>query len=306
MRIFAIVLSACAIGLTSAAPARAEINVFACEPEWGALTLELGGDKVSIYIATTGKQDPHQVQARPSLIAKARQADIAVCTGAELEIGWMPMIVRQAANPRILPGGAGAFDATRYVQLRDIPNRLDRADGDVHAAGNPHIQTDPRNILPVAKPLSDRLAQLDPAHAAYYAARYADFAARWTAALDRWRKEAAPLQGIPVAVQHKNWTYLLDWLGLREVVALEPKPGVPASSGHLAQVLVEIKRQPVRMVIHAAYEDPKPSEFLAERAGIPIVELPFTVGGANDAADLVGLYDATVSRLIAGLRHVPR
>src|SRR6185295_17144585 len=132
-------------------PAYAGLSVFACEPEWGALASEIGGDKVSIYTATTGAQDPHQIQARPSLIAKARSADITVCDGAELEIGWLPMILQQSGNGKIAVGQAGAFDATNYAHLLEQPSRLDRAEGDIHAAGNPHIQTDPRMMPGVAK-----------------------------------------------------------------------------------------------------------------------------------------------------------
>jgi zinc/manganese transport system substrate-binding protein len=284
------------------APARADLSVFACEPEWGALAKEIGGDKVSIYVATTGAQDPHQVQARPSLIAKARAADIAVCTGAELEIGWMPMIRQQASNPKINAGAPGAFDATAYVQLVDIPSRLDRADGDIHASGNPHIQTDPRNILAVSKPLAERLAQLDAANAAYYQGRFADFSSRFKAAIAKWEADAAPLRGQPIAVQHTSWTYMERWLGVKRVVALEPKPGVPASSGYLAEVLGKLQASPVKMIIRAAYEDDRSSQFVGERTKIPAVLLPFTVGGTDEAKDLFSLYDDTIRRMKGALK----
>ena len=277
--------------------ARADLSVFACEPEWAALAKEIGGDKVSVYTATTGAQDPHQVQARPSLIAKARAADIAVCTGAELEIGWLPMIAQQAANPKIVAGQSGSFEAASFVQMLEVPVRFDRAAGDVHAAGNPHIQTDPRNMLIVAKPLADRFAELDAANAALYEARYSDFAKRWNAAMAKWAAEAAPLRGMPIAVQHAGWVYMVNWLGMKQVVVLEPKPGVPASSGYLAQVLETLVRTPAKMVIRAAYQDGRPSEFIAERAKIPAVVLPFTVGGTDEAKDLFSLYDDTIKRL---------
>ena len=295
-------LTSLLFGLAIVTPARADLSVFACEPEWGALVKEIGGDKVSIYTATTGAQDPHQIQARPSLIAKARAADITVCSGAELEIGWLPMVEQQAANTKILAGTSGAFEAASFVQLLEIPARLDRAEGDVHAAGNPHIQTDPRNVLQVAKPLSERFAELDTANAAYYAQRYADFAKRFGAAITKWEAAAAPLKGAPVAVQHAGWIYMLNWLGLRQIVVLEPKPGVPASSGYLAQVLETIQRQPVKMVIRAAYQDERPSAFVAERAKVPAVSLPFTVGGTDEAKDLFSLYDDTIKRLLAAAK----
>src|SRR3954465_7472727 len=131
-------IGAFAAGLAAVTPAKANLNVFACEPEWAALSTEIGGDKVSVYAATTGQQDPHQIQARPGLIARARNADIAVCTGAELEIGWLPQILVQTSNQKIRPGAPGAFDASSFVNLLEVPSRLDRAEGDIHAAGNPH------------------------------------------------------------------------------------------------------------------------------------------------------------------------
>ena len=224
-----------------ATPALANLSVFACEPEWGALSSEIGGDKVDVYTATTGAQDPHQIQARPSLIARARSADITVCEGAELEIGWLPMIVQQADNAKIQANQPGAFEATRYVHLLEQPAALDRAQGDIHAAGNPHIQTDPRMMLPVAKALAERFAQLDGANAAYYQSRLADFEKRWNGAIAKWTAEAAPLKGAPIIVQHHAWIYMENCLGLHEVAPLEPKPGVPPSSGYLAEVLQKLQ-----------------------------------------------------------------
>jgi zinc/manganese transport system substrate-binding protein len=294
------ILAALAL-VAATAQAQAAIKVFACEPEWGALARVIGGDAVTVYVATTGKQDPHQVQARPSLIANARTADYVICTGAELEIGWMPQVLRQAANPKILPGTPAYLEAASLVALKDKPARLDRSLGDVHAAGNPHIQTDPRMIVPVAAALAESLAGVDPANAAGYRARHAEFIQRWNAAIAGWQAKAAPLRGVPVAVQHVNWTYLNDWLGLRQVVALEPKPGVPPSSGYLAEVLATVQKTPVKLIIRGAYEDPRPAEWLAEHDKIPIAELPFTVGGTDGARDLFGLYDDTVNRLLKAL-----
>jgi zinc/manganese transport system substrate-binding protein len=295
-------IGAALVALGFAAPASAALQVFACEPEWAALSSEIGGDKVSVYAATTGVQDPHQIQARPSLISKARTADLTVCTGAELEIGWLPMIVQQSANKKIAAGGRGVFQPTDYVNLAEKPASLDRSQGDIHAGGNPHIQSDPRNILPVGKALADRFAELDPANAATYHARYAAFAAKWNAALAKWSAEAAPLRGQSIAVQHRSWVYLENWLGLRRVVALEPKPGVPPSSGYLAQVLEVLKKQPVKMIIRAAYEDGRPSEFVGQKAGVPAVMLPYTIGGSDQAKDLYSLYDDTLNRMLKALK----
>ncbi|MGN6149234.1 MAG: metal ABC transporter substrate-binding protein [Rhizomicrobium sp.] len=286
----------------AATPAYANLSVFACEPEWGALSTEIGGDKADVYTATTGQQDPHQIQARPSLIAHARAADITVCAGAELEIGWLPMIIQQSNNSKIAPGQPGSFEATRYVHLLEQPTSLDRAQGDIHAAGNPHIQTDPRMMIPVAKALAARFAQLDGANAAYYQGREADFEKRWNAAIAKWTAEAAPLKGTPIAVQHHAWIYMENWLGLHEVVPLEPKPGVPPSSGYLAQVLQKLQQQPVKFIIRAAYEDDRPSEFVAGKANIPAIALPFTVGGTDGAKDLFSLYEDTIHLMLGGLK----
>jgi zinc/manganese transport system substrate-binding protein len=280
--------------------AHADLSIFATVPEWAALAQELGGDKVKVYSATTALQDAHHVEARPSLIARARSADLVVATGAELEVGWLPLVIQQAGNAKIRPGQPGYFEAASFVPLLGKPARLDRSEGDVHPAGDPHIQTDPRNIGRVAGELAARMAQLDPANAATYGARQAQFAARWTAAIANWEKQAAPLKGASIVVQHKAFTYLEAWLGLKEVASLEPRPGVEPTTAHLSSVLDALKGSPARMVIRAAYQSPRASEWVAERAGIKAVALPFTVGGTDGAKDLFGLFDDTIARLIKG------
>ena len=285
--------------LMFALPAHAALRVFACEPEWGALAQELGGKLVDVSVATSALQDPHQIQAKPSLIARARNADLVVCTGAELEIGWLPVLLQQSGNAKVQLGQPGNFAAADVVRKLDVPTRLDRSQGDVHAAGNPHIQTDPRLIAQVAMALGARLQQVDPAHAAEYAKAQADFAQRWQQALGRWTALAAPLRGASVVSQHKAFVYLYDWLGLKEVAVLEPKPGVEPSAAHLQGVLATLKTTPARMVLYAAYQDPRPSEWLSKNAGVAVVKLPFTVGGTDGAKDLFGLFDDTVSRLLA-------
>lgn len=281
--------------------AQAALKVFACEPEWAALVHEIGGDKVNVYAATTALQDPHRIEARPSLIARARSASLLVCTGAELEIGWLPVILAESGNRAIQAGQPGQFFAADFVPLLEKPTVLDRAEGDVHAAGNPHLQTDPRNIARVGEVLAARMARLDPAEAAFYRSRWADFSARWNAAIARWEKEAAPLKGAPVVVQHKAFPYLQAWLGLKEVAVLEPKPGVEPSLASLATVKSRLAATPAKMVLRAAYQPARPSEWIASQTDLKAVTLPFTVGGDAQSDNLFGLFDSTVSKLLAGL-----
>lgn len=279
-----------------ALPAHA-IEIFATVPEWAALAKEIGGDKVSVFAATHGLQDPHHVEARPSLIARARRADLVIATGAELEVGWLPVVLRESGNARVQPGQPGYLEASDHVRMLDVPGRLDRADGDVHAAGNPHIQTDPRNILAVGKALAERLASVDAANAAAYRAGFAAFSDKWRSAMARWEKEAAPLKGLPIVVQHKSWTYLTDWLGMKEVAALEPKPGVEPSAAHLARLVEQTATSRPRLVVRAAYNNPRPAEWFSAQAKVPVAVLPFTVGGNDAAKDLFGLFDDTIRRL---------
>lgn len=283
-------------------PAAAAVEVFATVPEWAALAQEIGGDKVRVYSATQGLQDPHRIDAKPSLIARARSAQLVVATGAELEVGWLPVVVRESGNARIQPGQPGYFEAARYVAMLEVPAVLDRAHGDVHAGGNPHVQTDPRNLFRIGEALAARLAELDPPNAAAYQAGYRDFAGRLRNAVARWEKEAAPLRGVPILVQHKAFPYLQNWLGLTEVGCLEAKPGVEPSSAQLAGIVAQQAARPAKMVIRAAYQYDAPSRWIAERARIPAVTLPFTIGGTPEAKDLFSLYDDTVRRLLKGLQ----
>lgn len=284
--------------ILAAMPAVAALNVFACEPEWGALAQELGGDKVSVYSATTALQDPHRIEARPSLIARVRTADLVVCTGNDLEVGWLPVLLSQAGNAKVRPGTPGFLEASQFVVKIEIPKIVDRSLGDIHPGGNPHIHTDPRNIAKVATALSERLLLLDPASADLYKVRAASFQERWHAAVQRWEQQAAPLRGMSIVVYHKDMSYMVNWLGLREAGALEPKPGIPPSPSQLAELVQRLDREPARAVVYSAYNDPRAAQFLSERARIPAVMLPFTVGGSDKAKDLFGLFDDTIARLL--------
>jgi zinc/manganese transport system substrate-binding protein len=285
-----------------ALPAFAALNIFATVPEWAALAKEIGGSRVTVYAATTGLQDPHRIEAKPSLIAKARSANLVVATGAELEIGWLPVVLRESGNRNIQPGVPGYFEAASVVTMLEVPKVLDRIHGDVHAGGNPHIQTDPRNIQKVADALTARMIELDPAEAMAYRTGLQEFTAKWRTALLRWEKEAAPLKGVPVLVQHAAFPYMNQWLGLKEVAALEPKPGIEPSAAYLLEIVTRQKNEPARMVLRPAYQHDGPSRWVAERAKIPAVVLPFTVGGTPEATDLVTLFDDTLRRLLAALQ----
>jgi zinc/manganese transport system substrate-binding protein len=280
-----------------ALPAGAALNIFACEPEWAALARELAAEKASVYSATTALQDPHRVEARPSLIARVRSADLLVCTGAELEIGWLPLLLTQSGNSKIQLGAPGYFEASQFLEKIEIPSVLDRSQGDVHASGNPHVHLDPRNIAKVADALAQRFVDLDPANAETYRKRASSFRERWTAATARWEREAAPLKGVPVVVYHKDMSYFLSWAGMREAGSLEPKPGLPPTPSHLAELVEKMKREPAKAVVYSAYSSPKAAEFLSERSKIPSVMLPFTVGGTDKAKDLFGLFDDMIARL---------
>ena len=286
---------------TFALPASAKLNVFACEPEWGSLVQELAGDKVDVSVGTSALQDVHQIDAKPSLIAKVRRANLVVCTGADLEVGWLPQLIRQSGNQKIATG-PGYFLAVSQVQTLDKPTQLDRAAGDLHPQGNPHIQMDPYRVLKVAKALSARLSAMDSANSATYQQRFDDFSNRWKAATIRWEAKAAPLKGKKVVVHHISWVYLNKWLGLQQIGALEPKPGVPPTSGHLSSLISTTKSQGTYAIISAAYQDQKPARWLQERTGVPVVVLPYTVGGDAQSRDLFGFFDSTIDKLLGAAK----
>lgn len=297
-------LAALVLGAAGLLPgaAQAALGVLACEPEWEALTKEIGGDKVKVSSATNALQDPHRIEARPSLIARTRNADLLVCTGLELEAGWLPLLVQQSGNGKIAAGQPGYFEAGSFVPRLDVPTRLDRSEGDVHASGNPHIQQNPHNIALVASALAKRLAEIDPANAAWYQGRHKDFAARWNAAMLKWEQQGAPLRNVAIVEHHKNMEYLLGWLGMRAVGTLEAKPGVEPSAAHLGQLLAHLQREPAKMVLRGAYQDERASLWLSQRAHIPAVVLPFTVGADAASKDLFALFDTTLQRLLDGAK----
>jgi len=283
-------------GLLFSNSAQAALNVFACEPEWAALAKAIGGDKLTVYSATTAMQDPHHIQARPGLIAKARRADLLVCSGAELEIGWLPLLLRKSGNASVQPGQPGNFAAADYVEKLGVPEKLDRSLGDVHAEGNPHIHTSPENIILVAAALQQRIGELDPDNADTYHSQYALFEKNWRQKMQQWRQRATALKGTNIVTHHKYWVYLNHWSGMNVLATLEPVPGVSPSSSHLAKLKKQLSQQEVKMIIHVAYVSDRPSQWLSEQTGAPVVVLPATVD-FQDVQTLWQWFDDVMQRL---------
>ena len=287
-----------ALTIFTSQQALAQINVLACEAEWAALAIAIGGKQVTVHSATTALQDPHHIQARPSLIAKTRKADLLICSGAELETGWLPVLLRKSGNARVQPGKPGYFMATDRVRLLGKHERVDRSEGDVHASGNPHIHTNPRHMLSVAKSLSETLVTLDPEQASYYQQRYAILSEQLQNLLSKRQIDIARLKGQRIVVHHDSWLYLAQWLGLEKVATLEPKPGVPPSSRHLSGLVSQLKAQPADMIIYASYQNDRAAKWLSGRTGIAKVALPYSVGNWQQDEALVLWYAEILDALL--------
>ena len=278
-------------------PAIAEVRVLACEPEWAALAEAVGGGDVVVHSATHGRQDAHHVRARPSLIARIRRADVLFCSGAELESGWLPVLMQRGARRQIQPGQPGHIMAAEHVAVLDRPETIDRSHGDIHPSGNPHVHLDPRNVEILASELARRLERIDPDNAGAYRSRLASFRTDWAEAMKGWRSRVASLQGMKVVVYHEAWVYFLRWAGLTRVASLEALPGIPPSASHLQEVLEKSRGAGAEAILRAPYEPRDASDWLSARTGIPVVELPYTVGGHPEAGDLVSLFDITLTLL---------
>ena len=281
--------------------AQAKMSIFTCEPEWAALAEVIGKGLVKTTSATNALQDPHYIQARPSLISKIKKADLLICSGSELEIGWLPLLLRKGNNAKIQAGQPGNLVVSPYVKRLEIPTVLDHSQGDMHSQGNPHVQTNPHNIAIIAGVVAERMAQLDPANASSYQQNLATFKQLWSTAMAKWEQQAAGLRGKEIVTHHKSWVYLEDWLGLVEVATLEAKPGIPPSGAHLSQLLTQLNAKPATVIIRAPYQDAKASEWLSEKTGIPATALPFTVGGDKEATDLFKLFDQTIHLLVKNM-----
>ncbi|GAA0780561.1 MULTISPECIES: metal ABC transporter solute-binding protein, Zn/Mn family [Pseudomonadati] len=278
------------LALLCSTTAHAELNVFACEPEYAALAQSLAPD-AKVYSATTAMQDPHLVQARPSLIAKMRQADLVVCAGADLEIGWLPMLQMKASNNKVRSTDTGLFYAAEHTKTLDQIDNVDRSMGDVHAKGNPHLHFDPVKLLEVAKGLSAKFIQLDPSNTAAYETAFARFNEQWQAKIPVWQAQAKSLQGKKVIAYHSSFRYLFQWTGIEQVADLEPKPGLAPTSSHLATLLARAEKGDIMAIIVASYQDERGAKWLGDRANLPVLTLPMSVGGNEQSTDLISLYD---------------
>lgn len=299
MRYFFIIMAGLGALIALPSPAQATVNIFACEPEWAALAQEIGGDLVDVTAATNARQDVHHIRAKPSLLAAMRKADLVFCTGASLEIGWLPILLKKAGGPDVQLETVGSVMASDYVEKLEVMAHVDRSMGHVHPDGNPHIQLDPRNIAEVADILAERLMLIDEQNTQSYRQNLDAFQERWKALIAGWNAQATDLKGQKVVVYHNAWAYLVKWLGMDVVAALEPKPGVPPTAAHLEKVLNQVQGQKVRAILVSPYENVDAAQWLSDKAGIPVVHLPFTVGGSDKAGTLQGLFDETI-RLLKG------
>lgn len=295
--------AAAVAGLALASHGAQALTVFACEPEWAALVRELA-PQATVRTATHARQDPHHIEARPSLIASLRQADLAVCTGASLEAGWLPTLQQRSGNPRVQPGAPGMLLASEHVKLIDPRAPGTPFDGDVHAEGNPHLQLDPRRLRDVAEVLATRLQAADPAQQAEIRQRWTAWDADWRARIAQWERKAAPLRGQKVVAQHTTFAYLWRWLGMEQVADLEPKPGLPPTPGHLQQVLERTRANPPKAIVVSTYQDPRSAQWLAQQlgGGTTVLQLPATVTEEAPTATLAGWYEQLLDRLLAAAR----
>jgi len=277
--------------------ANAQVNIFACEPEWESLALEIGGKNVKTVSATNAQQDPHYIRAKPSLIAKIRKADLLICSGAELEVGWLPILLSHAKRT-VQHGNIGFLMASEFVETIEKPTNVSRANGDLHIEGNPHIHLDPYNILLVAKEINNRLQKIDPKNSKTYQNNYASFSKKWNNAIKGWERKIVTLRNMGIVVHHKSFSYLIKWMKLNEVATLESKPGIAPTSGHLREILVKLDKQSAQFIIRTPFDSTDASQWLNKKTGIKELVLPFTINGNTESTNLFLLFDSTINLLM--------
>jgi zinc/manganese transport system substrate-binding protein len=280
--------------LIAASATSQAINIFACEPEWEALATEIAPN-ANIYTATTSLQDPHNVQARPSLIAQFRRAELAICSGAELEVGWLPMLQMKANNRDLRTGQPGMFFAADVVEALDKLERVDRSMGDVHAAGNPHFHLSPSRVELVAVELAKRLSEIDSENAEGYEQNLSSFMTRWSAATRDWEARAEGMKGSQVIAYHSNYRYLFDWLSLEQIGDLEPRPGLPPTPAHLASLIELTRDEAVSAILYTSYQDGRGAQWLSERTNVEVSQLVYTASETNPS--LFDVYEAVLTEL---------
>jgi len=290
--------------LAAAPPVGAAVNVVATTEDLADLTRQVGGDRVKVEVIARGYQDPHYVEAKPSFILKLAKADLLVAVGRELEVGWLPPLVQQSRNAKIQPGADGYLDASLTVRILEIPTgQITRAMGDVHPLGNPHYWLDPGNGRHIAKAIADKLARMAPADTAYFASRYADFDRRLGEAEKRWDALMAPYKGLKVVTYHRSWPNFVNRFGLDVIGYVEPRPGIPPSPRHTIDLIAEMKRQGVKILIVEPYFDLKTPNSIARETGARVLVLPPSVGGDKDITDFIALFDHDVDLLVRTIRE---
>ena len=289
---------------TAAGPAAAAVNVVATTEDLATLAREVGGDKVKVEALGRGYQDPHFIEAKPSFILKLHAADLLVLVGRELEIGWLPPLLQQSRNAKIQLGAAGYLDASLTARILEIPTgEITRAMGDVHPLGNPHYWLDPENGRRIAKAIEQRLAQLDSADAAYFAARYSDFDSRLTQAEKRWDGLMAPYKGLKIVTYHNSWPNFADRFGLKVVGYVEPRPGIPPSPSHTLDLIQEMKRDGVKILLVEPYFDLKTPNSVSRETGAKVLVMSPSVGGVPEVTDYIKLFDYDLNLLMTAIKE---
>ncbi len=297
VKIYFLIFS-CVLFLT--ANSQAKINVFACEPEWKSLAEEIGQDKIKAYSATSAFQDPHYIKAKPSLLAKIRRADLLICSGADLESGWLPILL-QNASLDIQHGNIGNLMAANYVDTLDKPEILDRALGDIHPDGNPHIHLNPYNILKISEILLEKLKKIDSENSDFYQSNYDDFIIKWQNSITKWEIKAENIKGVNVIQYHKSFTYFYNWLGLNQIATLEIRPGIAPTVKHLEKLIRLTETSDIPYVNLSPYDPVDSAKWLHNKTGIKILTLPYTVGGNEESKDLFALYENMLNQLTSNL-----
>jgi zinc/manganese transport system substrate-binding protein len=286
----------CAACLSPSAFAR-PLQVVAAYPFIGDLVETIGGSNVRVFSLARGDYNPHVIIPRPSFIAHVRRADLLIINGAQLEIGWMPPLLRQANNPAVQTGEPGFLDLSQYVTLIDVPTSVSRELGDVHPEGNPHFYLDPENILPLARAIKDKLAQLDPQNAPYYEGRYREFFELWGKKLVEWNQKMTPLRNTRVVEYHKDYDYFLHRYKLQIAATVEPLPGIPPTSKHIEHLEALLTAAPARFILQDVYNPDDASRHLAEKLNMKLVVLPHDVGSVKETPSVVSLFDELVRRI---------